>query len=174
MKTPTGRIDHDGDRHTLVITRTFPAPIEDVWAAVTEPERLERWIGTYTGDPASGEVQFAMTAEGEDAPADEMRIRECDPPRRLWLSSRVGEEFWDLELDLEEADGVTTVTFRQPGHRPGRRGERRPRLGVLPGPVARHGHRRRRRCGRLRPRLLPGDGRALPELGHVPPAERQQ
>jgi len=115
MKTPTGRIDHDGDRHTLVITRTFPAPIEDVWAAVTEPERLERWIGTYTGDPASGEVQFAMTAEAEDAPADEMRIRECDPPHRLWLSSRVGEEFWDLELDLEESGGVTTVTFRQPG-----------------------------------------------------------
>ena len=26
---------------------TFRAPIEDVWAAVTEPERLARWIGTW-------------------------------------------------------------------------------------------------------------------------------
>ena len=119
--TPTGRIDRDGDRHTLVITRTFHAPIEDVWASVTEPERLERWIGTYAGDPASGEVMFRMTAEGEDAPAEEMEIRECDPPRRLALTSQVGEESWLLELDLTEADGVTTLTFSQPEHRPRRR-----------------------------------------------------
>ena len=45
----------------LVQTRTFAAPIEDVWAAITEPERLARWIGTWTGDPASGRVRFAMT-----------------------------------------------------------------------------------------------------------------
>jgi uncharacterized protein YndB with AHSA1/START domain len=112
--TPTGRIDREGDRHTLVITRTFRAPIEDVWASVTEPERLARWIGTWTGDPESGEVLFQMTAEGQEPPGDEMKIRECVPPRRLALSSRVGEEFWLLELDLEEADGVTTLTFSQP------------------------------------------------------------
>ena len=47
--TPTGQVDHDGDRRTLRLTRTFRAPIEDVWAAVTEPERLARWIGTFTG-----------------------------------------------------------------------------------------------------------------------------
>ena len=71
--TPTGRIDREGDRHILVITRTFHAAIEDVWASVTEPERLERWIGTYDGDPASGEVAFRMTAEDEDAPPAPMR-----------------------------------------------------------------------------------------------------
>lgn len=47
----------------IVLTRTFRAPIQDVWAAVTEPQRLERWIGTWTGDPESGEVTFRMTAE---------------------------------------------------------------------------------------------------------------
>ena len=36
------------------VTRTFHAPIDDVWAAVTEPERLARWLGTWTGDPATG------------------------------------------------------------------------------------------------------------------------
>jgi uncharacterized protein YndB with AHSA1/START domain len=112
---PTGRIEHDGERRTLVITRAFRAPIEDVWAAVTEPERLERWIGTWTGDPESGHVMFAMTAEAADAPADDMEIRECDPPRRLALTSQVGDERWQLEVDLAELDGVTTVTFRQPG-----------------------------------------------------------
>ena len=37
--------------HPASSTRTFPAPIEDVWAAVTEPERLERWIGTLDRRP---------------------------------------------------------------------------------------------------------------------------
>lgn len=112
--TPTGRLDRDGDRSTLVMTRTFAAPIDDVWASVTERERLERWIGTFTGDPEDGFVMFRMTFEGEDHEGEKMQIRECVPPRRLALTSQVGETVWFLELDLEEADGVTTVTFSQP------------------------------------------------------------
>jgi len=100
----------------VVFTRTFRAPIEAVWAAVTEPGRLERWIGTWTGDPASGEVSFRMTAEGEDVPAETYYIDVCDEPRRLvtrsW-SADDPETVWRLELDLAEADGVTTLTFAQ-------------------------------------------------------------
>ena len=113
--TPTGTVDHDGDRRTLRLSRTFKAPIEDVWASVTEAERLERWMGTFTGDPEEGRVWFRMTAEGEDAPVEEMKIRECDPPRRLAVTTNVGVHVWHLELDLVEADGVTTLSFSQPG-----------------------------------------------------------
>lgn len=120
-RTPTGRIEHEGGRPRLVITRTFAAPIEDVWAAVTEPGRLERWIGTFTGDPASGVVAFRMTAEGEDATADDLEIRECDPPRTLRVSTH-GEYAWSLDLELVEADGVTTLAFSQPGIDPAQAG----------------------------------------------------
>lgn len=112
-RQPTGRIETAAGRARLTIVREFRAPIDDVWAAVTEPDRLGRWIGTWTGDPASGEVRFTMTAE-EGAPEDGMRIRECDPPRRLAVSTQVGEEWWDLDLDLTETGGVTTLTFTQP------------------------------------------------------------
>jgi uncharacterized protein YndB with AHSA1/START domain len=112
--TPTGRLESHGNRHTLVMTRDFKAPIDDVWASVTEPERLERWIGTFSGDPEDGYVMFRMTFEGDDHEPEKMEIRECDPPRRLALTSQVGEQVWFLELDLAEADGVTTVTFSQP------------------------------------------------------------
>ena len=108
------REDRDGAPH-VVIERTFRAPVTDVWAAVTEPARLERWIGTWTGDPASGTVQFRMTAEGEDIEAEPMTVHECDPPRRLvlsWMSGATGGR-WHVELDLVEADGVTTLTFAQ-------------------------------------------------------------
>jgi uncharacterized protein YndB with AHSA1/START domain len=111
---PTGRIEERDGQLVLVQTREFRASIEDVWAAVTEPERLARWIGTWTGDPTTGSVMFAMTFEGQEE-GDAMVIRVCEPPHRLHVTSQVGEEWWLLELDLTHADGVTTLTFSQPG-----------------------------------------------------------
>ena len=37
-----GRREERGGIATLVLHRTFRAPVEDVWAAVTDPERLVR------------------------------------------------------------------------------------------------------------------------------------
>ena len=112
--TPTGRIERDGDRRTLVLTREFRAPVESVWAAVTEPDRLARWIGAVSGDPETGRVSFRMTAEGDDAPEEDVEIRECEPPRALKVTIRWGDNVWHLEVALEERDGVTTLTFTQP------------------------------------------------------------
>jgi uncharacterized protein YndB with AHSA1/START domain len=117
----TGRRDERGGAGYVVYTRRFRAPIDDVWAAVTEPARLERWIGTWTGDPASGEVSFRMTAEGDDVPAEPYHIDVCEPPRRLVTRSWSADDpdtIWRLELDLAETDGVTTLTFAQAMHDP--------------------------------------------------------
>ncbi len=112
---PSGHIDRDAEgRPTLEITREFNAPIEDVWASVTEPARLERWIGTFTGDPASGSVMFAMTAESDDAPAEEMKIVVCDPPRLLAVTASTPGGQWHLRVALTEDDGRTLLTFTQP------------------------------------------------------------
>lgn len=110
---PVGRREERDGAATLVIERTFGAPAEDVWAAVTEPDRLARWIGTWSGDPASGTVQFRMTAEGEDIEAEPVTVHECDPPRRLVLSWDSNGVLWHVELDLAEAAGITTLTFAQ-------------------------------------------------------------
>lgn len=71
----------------LVLRRTFNATPEEVWAACTEPRRLERWIGTWDGDPADGHIDFRMTAEGDDVAAERYDIEICEPPRRLLLRS---------------------------------------------------------------------------------------
>jgi uncharacterized protein YndB with AHSA1/START domain len=116
--TPTGRREQRAEGTYVVLTRTFRAPIEDVWAAVTEPDRLARWIGRWTGDPATGKVQFHMLYEGENVEPEEYEINTCDAPTRLELTSRMAYDentpaTWHLELDLAEADGVTTLTFAQ-------------------------------------------------------------
>ncbi len=36
---PTGELEGQ----QLTIERTFRAPIDDVWASLTEPERVARW-----------------------------------------------------------------------------------------------------------------------------------
>ena len=56
-----GEVLRDADGVRLQFIRTFDAPIADVWSAITDPERMQRWVGTWTGDAASGRVLFAMT-----------------------------------------------------------------------------------------------------------------
>ncbi|WP_229052621.1 SRPBCC family protein [Aeromicrobium sp. Leaf350] len=111
--TPTGYLSRKGDRDSVSWERTFRAPIADVWASITEPERLERWIGTWTGDPADGFVMFAMTAEGEDVQAQRHDILACERPTLLRVESVDEYGSWFLTLELAEADGVTTLTFSQ-------------------------------------------------------------
>lgn len=102
----------------VVFERTFRAPIEDVWAAVTESDRLARWIGSWEGDPAAGEVAFRMLYEGDEHPAERFTIDECVPPHRLAITTEAPSpegttETWNLQVDLVEADGITTFTFGQ-------------------------------------------------------------
>ncbi|PUB27146.1 uncharacterized protein YndB with AHSA1/START domain [Promicromonospora sp. AC04] len=114
----TGRKEQRQDGTYVVLTRTFRAPIQDVWAAITEPDRLARWIGRWTGDPAQGTVRFQMLYEGEGGEPGEYAIDSCRAPVRLELTSHVAfdpsaPETWHLRLDLAEADGGTTLTFAQ-------------------------------------------------------------
>ena len=107
-RTATGRREARGGADALVLERAFPDAAGAVWAAITEPARLERWIGTWSGDPASGTVEFAMTAEGEDVPAEPVTISSCEP--RSLLAVSLGEG-WRLELALTAAGPGTVLTF---------------------------------------------------------------
>jgi uncharacterized protein YndB with AHSA1/START domain len=119
----TGRREERDGRTLLVIERRLRAPVDDVWAACTDPSRMERWIGTWSGDPASGSVSFRMTAEGDDVSPEEMDVLACDPPHRFVVRSREPQPFsedgsgdralWEMELELTEGDGVTSLRFVQ-------------------------------------------------------------
>jgi uncharacterized protein YndB with AHSA1/START domain len=104
--TPTGRLFGND----LVLTRTFHAPVADVWASLTDPERTARWFGPWKGDAAPGHtIQIQMVHE-EGQPWMDMTIDACEPPRRLALSS---VHDWHLEMVLAESGGVTELRFTQ-------------------------------------------------------------
>jgi uncharacterized protein YndB with AHSA1/START domain len=105
VRTPEGR--------DLVIVRTFRAPIEDVWASITESERTARWWGPWTGEPGAGRtIRYTMAFEAE-GPASEMLIEACEPPRHLAVRAINDYGDWRLEAHLSESDGVTELRFTQ-------------------------------------------------------------
>jgi uncharacterized protein YndB with AHSA1/START domain len=107
--TPRGRLLRTPDGRDLVLTRSFRAGIDDVWASITEPERTARWFASWTGDAAPGRtIRYTMTFEDASEPAD-MTIDACEPPHHLAVSTVDEFGTWRLEAHLTEADGVTEL-----------------------------------------------------------------
>jgi uncharacterized protein YndB with AHSA1/START domain len=94
-----------GEARVAVFTRTYDAPIDDVWDACTDPDRLRRWYVPVTGDlRVGGTFQQAMMGSGT--------IVRCEPPHRLTLSlgARGADEI-DLRLS-PGSDGGTVLELQ--------------------------------------------------------------
>lgn len=104
----------------IVLRKQFPDPVEDVWAAVTESERLGRWFGTYTGSGRpGGTVEFTVTGEvdagGEVAAPVTVTVHECDAPRRLVVDiPEDAARSWRVAVDIApEGAGAVLVLTQQ-------------------------------------------------------------
>jgi uncharacterized protein YndB with AHSA1/START domain len=108
---PTARLFATPGGRDLTLTRTFAAPIEDVWASITESERTARWFASWTGDAGPGRViRYRMVLE-EGMPEQDMTIDACDAPRHLAVTTVDDYGTWRLEAHLTHDEGVTTLTF---------------------------------------------------------------
>jgi uncharacterized protein YndB with AHSA1/START domain len=108
---PTGHLLRTLSGRDLVLTRTFRAPIDDVWASVTESERTARWFASWTGDAKPGAtIRYRMLFE-EGEPEEDMTILACDRPHHLEVSTVDDYGTWHLDVRLAETDGTTTLTF---------------------------------------------------------------
>jgi uncharacterized protein YndB with AHSA1/START domain len=106
---PSGRLVSTGDGRDLVLQRTFRAPIEDIWASITESERTARWLGPWTGEGApGGTVELTLSAE-DGAPVAAVHIEACEPPHHLRVAMDDAAGSWRLAADLTEAGGLTTL-----------------------------------------------------------------
>jgi uncharacterized protein YndB with AHSA1/START domain len=59
--------------------------VEDLWAALTEPHRLARWIAEVEGDLRLGGEFNARFTSGWEGTG---RVVVCEPPRRLLVQTR--------------------------------------------------------------------------------------
>lgn len=108
---PTGDIVPTPAGVDLVLTRTYAAPIADVWASVTEPERTARWFGAWRGEPGPGRAVQVQMAFEESAPWFDVVIESCAPPSHLVITMGDGADASRLELELSETAGATTLRF---------------------------------------------------------------
>jgi uncharacterized protein YndB with AHSA1/START domain len=90
-----------GEARTVTIGQTYDAPIEDVWDACTNAERLPRWFLPVSGDlRLGGRYQLEGNAGGT--------IEACDPPRAFAATWEYGEVVSWIELRLSAAPGGGT------------------------------------------------------------------
>lgn len=93
-----------GEARVAVFERTYDAPVDDVWDACTNPERLRRWYVPVTGDLRVGGT-FAQAMMGSGT------IERCEPPHRLTLSLGRGADEIDLRLSAA-GDGSTRLELQ--------------------------------------------------------------
>lgn len=114
--TPTGKLVATGASDTasgydLVLTRLLSAPLAEAWATITEPERTAAWFGTWEGTAGVGGTIRVQMGFEETAPWSQMRILECDEPRRVRLLSLGEMGGWDCAMELEPQDVATELRF---------------------------------------------------------------
>jgi len=77
----------DDGRGAIRMEDVYATDPDDLWSALTVPERLARWVATIEGDLQPGgriHARFTSTWEGPG------RIDICDPPRHLLVTMEPG------------------------------------------------------------------------------------
>ncbi|GAA3749937.1 SRPBCC family protein [Plantactinospora mayteni] len=92
-----------GEGRSVLLRRTYDAPIEDVWSACTDPERISRWLAPIEGDlRLGGKFQLKGNAGGE--------ILRCEEPRLIKVTWVLGEGMsTEVEVRLAPDAAGSTV-----------------------------------------------------------------
>jgi len=95
-----------GEGKRVTLRRTYNASIEDVWDALTSPERIGRWFLPISGDfRVGGAYQFEGNAGG--------KILACEKPKRLLATWVYGSEdpsaISEVEIRLTAAGDESTI-----------------------------------------------------------------
>ncbi len=96
-----GTLGQNADgRCTLRMTRQLPYPVETVWAALTEPDQLDGWLGRLQYEPAQGSP---LTIDFGDGVAIWGTVIAFEPPRRFSFT-------WSERADEPDTE-ASTVQF---------------------------------------------------------------
>lgn len=93
-------------------SRSYDTGIDDVWDAITSPDRIPRWFMPITGElRLGGRYQLQGNAGGS--------ILRCEPPRDLGITWEYGGQVGWVDVRLEaESTERTRLTLEHIGHVP--------------------------------------------------------
>ncbi len=86
--------------HLVRAARTYPTSQEDLWTAIADKQRIERWFGNVSGDfKRGGRFSIEGNADGD--------IISCDPPHTLALTWEFGgNKSWVTATIQDVEDGA--------------------------------------------------------------------
>ena len=117
MNDPTalrdGTMERTADGGIIRFERHLAFAVDDVWDAITNPDRLADWWLPFDADitvdlRAGGEMVF--TGRGEDAPTMTFTIRRVEPPRLLEHTHADPGSFMRWELGDADAGCVLRLS----------------------------------------------------------------
>jgi uncharacterized protein YndB with AHSA1/START domain len=91
----------------------YDTDIEDLWSALTDPERLARWFGQVGGDLRPGGA-FRVYLEADDLESSG-RVEACEPPRRLRVRMRETDASYRRGQGVPPFDAVNEITLTADG-----------------------------------------------------------
>lgn len=98
----------------LEFDELYDTDVDDLWEAVTTPERLGRWMSPYRGDFRLGGRWEAIGSDGGVYCVGE--VTACDAPHEFTTTWQVrGEGPTELVVRLEPDDGGTRLRLRHEG-----------------------------------------------------------
>jgi uncharacterized protein YndB with AHSA1/START domain len=99
-----------GEARVVTIIRTYDAPVDDVWDACTDIERIPRWFAPVTGElRVGGRYQVQGNAGGV--------VERCDPPRSFAATWEFGGQTSGIEVRFDpDSAGGTVLTLEHVGH----------------------------------------------------------
>ena len=98
-------VDYEGrPARSLLVEQAYPTDIDDLWNAVTTPERIARWFLPVSGDlRVGGQYSLEGNASGT--------VLSCDPPRSYRITWEYGGEVTWVVVSLATAGEETTFTL---------------------------------------------------------------
>ena len=105
-----GSLRSAGGKGVVRMEDRVDTPVDDVWAALTDPSRLARWLGEVEGDlRPGGEFRAHFFASGWEGTG---RIEACEPPHRLLVLTRQPDKADEQAIEVTltaDGDGTTVV-----------------------------------------------------------------
>ena len=103
---------HDG-AGVVRIEDVFHTDLDDLWSAITNPERLARWIATVNGDLRLGGEFDAVFTSGWSGRA---RVEACERPTRLVVAlAPATDQATTIEVSLSAVAGGTQLVVEERG-----------------------------------------------------------
>lgn len=104
--------DIDGkEARVVTASRRYDTTVEDLWEALTDPERLKRWFLPVSGEfRIGGRYRIEGNASGV--------IQRCEPPRTLGVTWEFQDNVSWVTLTLASAGGGTELRLEHAAHVP--------------------------------------------------------